>query len=62
MSKLPKVGSRVRVRFGRNIVEGTVLDAYDIGFGGQVTVALELESVDEPFTAIFHAESVQLAA
>lgn len=62
MSELPKIGSRIRVQFGRTVVEGTVLDAYDIGFGGQVRVALELESVDEPFMATFDAASVELAA
>jgi hypothetical protein len=50
------------VQFGATPVEGTVLDAYDIGFGGQVMIALELTSVDEPFTVTYDVDAVELAA
>lgn len=62
MSRLPKIGTRVRVHWGRTPVEGVVVDAYDSGFGKQVVVAVNLEGVDEPLTATFRAEEVELAA
>lgn len=62
MSRLPAIGSRVRVPWGRGTVEGEVVGAYDSGFGGQVIVAVTLEGGDEPLTATFRAEAVELAA
>jgi hypothetical protein len=43
-------------------VDGEVLDAYDSGFGKQVVVSVTLAGSDEPVTATFHAEAVELAA
>jgi hypothetical protein len=47
---------------GLAIVEGEVVDAYDSGFGKQVIVAVMLEGSDQPLTATFRAEAVELAA
>jgi hypothetical protein len=52
----------VRVPWGLAIVEGEVVDAYDSGFGKQVIVAVMLEGSDQPLTATFRAEAVELAA
>ena len=62
MSKLPAIGSRVRVPFGLDTVEAEVIDAYDSGFGPQVMVSILLEGSDEPITPTFRAEAVKLAA
>ena len=62
MSRLPAIGSRVRVPWGRGTVEGEVVDAYDSGFGKQVIVAVTLEGSDQPLTATFRADAVELAA
>jgi hypothetical protein len=62
MSKLPAIGSRVRVPFGRQMVEAEVIDAYDSGFGPQVRVSILLWGSDEPITATFRGEAVELAA
>ena len=62
MSTLPPVGSHVRVRWGLYTVDGEVIDAYDSGFGKRVVVSVLLEGSDEPLTATFRAEVVELAA
>jgi hypothetical protein len=62
VTKLPAIGSRVRVPFGRLMVEGEVINAYDSGFGPQVMVSILLEGSDEPITPTFDAEAVELAA
>lgn len=62
MSTLPKIGSRVRVQFGRITVEGEVIDAYDSGYGPQVRVSILLWGSDEPITPTFDADAVELAA
>ena len=62
MSTLPAIGSRVRVPWGLTTVEGEVVDAYDSGFGKQVIVAVILEGSDQPLTATFRADAVELAA
>jgi primosomal protein N' len=45
MTKLPKIGDRVLVPFGREMVEGTVLDARNF-LGGKVMVETPLWSDD----------------
>lgn len=62
MSTLPAVGSHVRVQWSFDTVEGEVVDAYDSGFGKRVVVSVTLEGSDEPVTATFRAEAVELAA
>ena len=62
MSTLPAIGSHVRVPWGLGTAEGTVVDAYDSGFGKQVVVAVLLEGSDEPLTTTFRADAVELAA
>ncbi len=62
MSTLPKIGSRVLVRFGTQTVEAEVIDAYDNGYGPQVMVSIMLEGSDEPLTPTFDADFVELAA
>lgn len=62
MSTLPAIGSRVRVPWGPGTVEGEVVDAYDSGFGRQVIVMVVLEGSDQPLTATFRADAVELAA
>jgi hypothetical protein len=62
MSKLPAFGSRVRVPWGLTTVEGEVVGGYDSAIGKQVIVAVILEGGDEPLTATFRAEAVELAA
>ncbi|MGH3245528.1 MAG: hypothetical protein ACRDOI_04835 [Trebonia sp.] len=62
MSTMPAIGSRVRVPWGRETVEGEVVEAYDSGFGKQVVVEVILEGCDQPLTATFRAEAVELAA
>jgi hypothetical protein len=52
----------VRVQWGFNTVDGEVVDAYDSGFGKQVVVSVLLEGSNEPVTATFRAEAVELAA
>jgi hypothetical protein len=52
----------VRVPWGLATVEGEVVDAYDSGFGKQVIVAVILEGSDQPLTATFRADAVELAA
>lgn len=42
MNKLPRIGTRVRVSFGFDKVEGEVIDAYDSGARPYVRVAVEL--------------------
>jgi hypothetical protein len=59
VNKLPKIGSRVRVPFGRDTVEAEVLNSYDSGFGGQVMVSFLLGGTDEPMTPTFSVESVE---
>jgi hypothetical protein len=62
VSTLPLIGSRVRVPWGLGTVQGEVIDAYDCGFGKQVIVMVILEGSDQPLTAIFRADAVELAA
>ena len=62
MSALPAIGSHVRVPWGLDTVEGEVVDAYDSGFGQQVIVAVTLEGSDEPLTATFRGDAVDLVA
>ena len=62
MSKLPANGSRVRVPFGRQMVEGEVIDAYDSGYGPQGMLSILLEGCDEPITPTFDAEAAEPVA
>jgi hypothetical protein len=62
VSTLPPIGSRVRVPWGPGTVEGEVIDTYDSGFGRQVIVMVILEGSDQPLTATFRADAVELAA
>ena len=50
------------VNCGLATVEGKVTDAYGSGFGKQVIVAVILEGSDQPLTATFRADAVELAA
>jgi hypothetical protein len=59
VNKLPAIGSRVRVMYGRIPVEGEVINAYDSGFGGQVMISILLGGTDEPVTPTFSVESVE---
>jgi hypothetical protein len=43
-------------------VAGEVIDTYDSGFGKQVIVMVILEGSDQPLTATFRADAVELAA
>ena len=52
-----KPGDRVRVRFGRRVVEGTVTSAY----ADRVHVDLDIEGVDEPVHGLY-LESELLSA
>jgi hypothetical protein len=62
VSKLPAIGSRVRVPFGLGTVEGEVIDAYDSGYGPQVMVSILLWGSNEPVTHTIRAEAVELVA
>jgi len=62
VSTLPPIGSRVRVPWGLGTVAGEVIDTYDSGFGKQVIVMVILEGSDQPLTATFRADAVELAA
>jgi hypothetical protein len=61
VSGLPEIGSRVRVPWGLGTAEGEVVRAYQSGIGGQVVVAAHIEGSDQPLTATFRADSVELA-
>lgn len=55
MRGLPRIGSRVRIQFGDEMVEGKVLDAYDTGSVPWARVAVFLdgpadEDRDDPYT------------
>jgi hypothetical protein len=47
VSKLPRIGTRVRVPFGFDKAEGEVVDAYEGASGPRVEVAVELGGADD---------------
>lgn len=49
-------GDRIRVRFGRRLVDGVVTSVR----GGQVHVALDIDGTDEPVSGLY--DENQLAA
>lgn len=61
MTKLPEIGSHVRVPWGLDYAEGEVIDAYESGIGAQVVVAVRLEGSDAPLTITVPADLVELA-
>lgn len=60
MTKLPRIGTRVLVPFGRRKSEGEVVDAYD-SVKPYVRVAIDLLGTDEVLTLTFHLDQVEPA-
>lgn len=60
MTKLPRIGTRVLVPFGRGRSEGEVVDAYD-SIGPYVRVAIDLLGTDETLTVTFPLDQVEPA-
>jgi len=60
MTKLPRIGTRVLVPFGRGRSEGEVVDAYG-SIGPYVRVAIDLLGTDEPLTVTFPLDQVEPA-
>jgi len=62
VSKLPRIGSRVRVRWGLGKAEGEVVDAYEGATGPYVRVAVELSGADDAIlTVTFPLDYVEAA-
>jgi hypothetical protein len=59
MDKLPRIGDRVTIPFGLSRVEGTVIDAYDSGIGGFVTLEVLFYGTDEPWTIAWPLKDVE---
>lgn len=61
MENMPRIGERVRVPFGNRILEGEVLLTRDFGIGPLITVAVEVEGVDEPMRTTYELAEIESA-
>jgi hypothetical protein len=61
VSKLPRIGTRVRVPWGIGTAEGEVVDAYDSGPGPRVLVEVDLSYPGSTLTVVFPLHQVEVA-
>lgn len=61
MRRLPEPGDRVRVPWGRGTAEAEVVNAYESGIGGQVTVEVRLDDSGDVLTVTFPVDAVEPA-
>ncbi|MGX7827692.1 hypothetical protein ACTG9Q_21650 [Actinokineospora sp. 24-640] len=57
-----RVGSRVLVPFGIHDLEAVVTRVSKVGSVVRVTVKLQIEGADEPFTPTFRSDEIQVVS
>lgn len=62
MNRRLEAGDIVRVPFGLQDLEATVVRVYESGLGVRVTVAISIDGTDEPFVTTYPADQVCIVA